>query len=158
MTNQAAHVADEALPTEITFDEPRYPGLRDLYRGICNFPLWSMLGWSDIRQRYRRSALGPFWITLSTALFIALLGVIYSRIFNQDIATYLPYIAVGLICWGFISGTTIESCVVYIEGTAVIKQMRLPYSIYPLRMIWRSFIVILRRAIPTHAIPGNRSP
>lgn len=156
--NQAAHVADEALPTEITFDEPRYPGLRDLYQGIGNFPLWSMLGWSDIRQRYRRSALGPFWITLSTGLFIALLGVIYSRIFNQDIATYLPYIAVGLICWGFISGTTMESCVVYIEGTAVIKQVRLPYSIYPLRMIWRSFIVVLRRAIPTHAIPGNRSP
>ena len=26
---------------------------------------WGILGWHDIRQRYRRSTLGPFWITIA---------------------------------------------------------------------------------------------
>ena len=81
------------------------PGARDIRDGLANWRLWSMLGWNDIHQRYRRSALGPFWITISMAIFIVLLGFIYSKLFHQDIAVYLPYIAMGLITWGFISGT-----------------------------------------------------
>src|SRR5450755_576939 len=81
------------------------PGARDLYDGISNWRLWSMLGWNDIHQRYRRSAFGPFWITISMAIFIVLLGFIYSKLFHQDIAVFLPYIAMGLITWGLISGT-----------------------------------------------------
>jgi hypothetical protein len=38
---------------------------RDLLSGICAWSFWTMLGWNDIRQRYRRSVLGPFWITIS---------------------------------------------------------------------------------------------
>ena len=46
------------------------------------------MGWDDIRQRYRRSVIGPFWITLSMGLFILLLGMIYSRIFHTDLQSY----------------------------------------------------------------------
>ena len=45
---------------------------RDLLSGVRAWPLWTMLGWNDIRQRYRRSVLGPFWITISVAVFITL--------------------------------------------------------------------------------------
>ena len=76
---------------------------RDLLAGIRAWPLWTMLGWNDIRQRYRRSVLGPFWITISMAVFITLLGVIYSHIFKIELKTYLPYLALGYIIWGFIA-------------------------------------------------------
>jgi ABC-type polysaccharide/polyol phosphate export permease len=33
---------------------------RDLFSAFKVWPLWTMLGWNDIRQRYRRSTLGPF--------------------------------------------------------------------------------------------------
>src|SRR5882757_8879566 len=105
-------------------------GARDIGQGLANWRLWSMLGWNDIHQRYRRSALGPFWITISMAIFIVLLGFIYSKLFHQDIAVYLPYVAMGLITWGFITGTTVEACSVFIENAGIIKQIRLPYSIY----------------------------
>jgi ABC-type polysaccharide/polyol phosphate export permease len=123
------------------------PGMRDLFDGLTNWQLWSMLGWNDIHQRYRRSALGPFWITISMAIFIVLLGFIYSRLFHQDLAVYLPYIALGLIVWGFISGTIVEACGVFVDNAGIIKQIRLPYSIYVMRMIWRSFIVFLHTVI-----------
>jgi len=62
-----------------------------------------------------RSAFGPFWITISMAIFIVLLGFIYSKLFHQELGVFLPYIAIGLITWGFISATTTEACSAFIE-------------------------------------------
>lgn len=123
------------------------PGVRDLIDGMANWRLWSMLGWNDIHQRYRRSALGPFWITISMAIFVVLLGVIYSKLFHQDLAVFLPYVAMGIIAWGFIAGTTTEACNQFIENVGIIRQIRLPYTVYAMRMIWRSFIVLLHTVV-----------
>jgi ABC-type polysaccharide/polyol phosphate export permease len=109
--------------------------------------IWGMLGWDDIRQRYRRSVLGPFWITLSMGVFILVLGVIYSRIFKMDIATYLPFLSVGLVVWGFISQTTNESCRAFQEGERILKQIKLPYGVYVLRVVWRNLIVFLHTIV-----------
>jgi lipopolysaccharide transport system permease protein len=122
-------------------------GGADLIAGLKAWPLWTMLGWADIRQRYRRSVLGPFWITLSMAIFVVLLGIIYSRLFEMDIATYLPYVAVGLITWSFISGTTIESANAFVENAGLIKQIRLPFSLFVLRTVWRAFIIFLHTIV-----------
>jgi ABC-type polysaccharide/polyol phosphate export permease len=143
---QGAVRNDMAAPA-LHVDRLAMPGMRDLCAGLANWRLWSMLGWNDIHQRYRRSALGPFWITISTAIFIVLLGFIYSKLFDQQLAVFLPYIAIGLITWGFISGTTTEACSVFVENAGIIKQIRLPYSIHAMRMIWRSFIVLLHTVI-----------
>jgi ABC-type polysaccharide/polyol phosphate export permease len=128
-------------------DRPLGSGGRDLIEGLRNWQLWSMLAWNDIQQRYRRSALGPFWITISMAIFVVLLGVIYSKLFHQDIAVFLPYVATGLIVWSFIAGTTTEACSAFIENAEIIRQLRLPYTIYAMRMIWRSFIVFLHNVV-----------
>ena len=45
--------------------------VRDIAQGIAAVPIWATLGWQEIRQRYRRSTLGPFWLTLSTGAMIA---------------------------------------------------------------------------------------
>jgi len=120
---------------------------RDLLAAVRAWPLWTMLGWNDIRQRYRRSVLGPFWITISMAVFIALLGVIYSHIFNIELKTYLPYLSLGYIIWGFISQTTSESFISFQESERIIRQIRLPYSIYVFRVVWRNFIVFLHTIV-----------
>jgi len=145
MTQTVVH-SDLAAP-KARFYRLRTPGARDLYDGVANWRLWSMLGWNDIHQRYRRSAFGPFWITISMAIFVVLLGFIYSKLFHQELAVFLPYIAVGLITWGFISGTTTDACNAFIENGGIIKQIRLPYSLYAMRMIWRSFIVFLHTVV-----------
>lgn len=120
---------------------------RDLLAAFRAWPLWVMLGWNDIRLRYRRSVLGPFWITLSMAIFIALLGVIYSNIFKMEIRTYLPYLTVGYIVWGFIAQTTNESSGAFQEGERIIRQIKLPYSVFVLRVVWRNFIVFLHTIV-----------
>lgn len=120
---------------------------RELVDGIRATQIWGMLGWDDIRQRYRRSVLGPFWITLSMGVLIFMLGVIYARLFNIDIATYLPFLSIGYILWGFISSTTNESCRAFQEGERILKQLKLPYAVYVLRVVWRNFIVFLHTIV-----------
>jgi lipopolysaccharide transport system permease protein len=122
-------------------------GFSDVVAGFKAWRLWTMLGWNDIVQRYRRSALGPFWITLSMAIFIVLLGVIYSRIFKLDIAIYLPYVAMGIIVWAFVSGTISESCATFIDNGAIIKQISLPFTLYVLRCVWRNIIILLHSVV-----------
>ena len=48
------------------------------------FPVdrWAMLAWSDIRLRYRRTKLGPFWMTLNMALMIISVGAVWGFIFQ----------------------------------------------------------------------------
>jgi ABC-type polysaccharide/polyol phosphate export permease len=119
----------------------------DLYRGLRAWRLWTMLGWNDIRLRYRRSVLGPFWMTLSMAVFIVTLGLIYSRIFHAELRTFLPYIAAGFVTWTFMSTTISESCSAFLESEAVIRQIRLPFSAFMMRVTWRNFIVLLHTII-----------
>ena len=50
----------------------------DLIEGLARWELWSTLGWHDIRQRYRRSIVGPFWLTLSMGVMVAGLAYLYA--------------------------------------------------------------------------------
>ena len=46
----------------------------DLTAGFRRHELWLHLGWQDIKQRYRRSVLGPFWITIATGTTAVAMG------------------------------------------------------------------------------------
>src|ERR1700686_2821463 len=100
--------------------QPTYPVgdtiSAEVLGGFRAWRVWTILGWDDIRQRYRRSVIGPFWITLSMGIFILVLGVIYSRLFHTDLQTYLPYLTVGFVVWGFISASANDSCIAFIDA------------------------------------------
>ena len=119
----------------------------DVYRGFRAAPLWLLLGWTDIRLRYRRSVLGPFWITISMAVLIIVLGFVYSQIFHTDIRTYLPFLALGFIVWGFISSSANEACGAFGDSGSIIKQIGIPFSVFVFRVVWRNFLVVLHTII-----------
>jgi ABC-type polysaccharide/polyol phosphate export permease len=118
----------------------------EILAGFRAWPVWMILGWDDIRQRYRRSVLGPLWITLSMGIFILLLGFIYSHLFQMNLKTYIPFLSVGYIIWGFISQTVNDSCMAFQERGHIIRQIKLPYSIYIFRVVWRNFIIFIHTA------------
>jgi len=115
--------------------------------GFRVWPVWVIMGWDDIRQRYRRSVLGPFWITLSMGAFILLLGIIYSRLFHMELENYMPYLSVGYIVWGFMSAAVNDSCIAFTDTSRIIKQIKLPYSVYVLRVVWRNIIIFLHTIV-----------
>lgn len=119
----------------------------DFGEGLRRWELWGTLGWHDIRQRYRRSTLGPFWLTISTGAMVGSLGFVYAELFGQTLAGYLPHLALGLIVWGFIANLIIEGCNIFIGSEGVIRQLRAPLSVHVFRMLWRNLIILAHNMV-----------
>jgi ABC-2 type transport system permease protein/lipopolysaccharide transport system permease protein len=113
----------------------------DLYDGLRQSELWLTLGWHDIRQRYRRSVAGPFWITISMAMMIAGIGYLSTGVLNQRLDNHFPYLAAGIIVFGFLSSSVNDGCNVFIESSRSILQIKAPFSIYIYKIVWRNLLI-----------------
>ncbi|PLZ03212.1 ABC transporter [Burkholderia sp. WAC0059] len=96
----------------------------------------------DIRQRYRRSLLGPFWLTISMAVMVGAMGPLYGALFKYDVATFVPHLALGLIFWGFIAGQINDFGEAFSNSTNYLRQMKLPLSMFVLRVMYRHSIIL----------------
>jgi len=116
--------------------------LSDLVEGVSSVHIWSALGWQEVMQRYRRSVLGPFWLTISTALMVGIMGPLYGKLFNQDVGTYFAHLAVSLVLWQTISQIMLDSSIAFIVSDVYIKQVRLPLTIHILRTLWKNLVIL----------------
>ena len=113
----------------------------DVTRGARARHLWGLLGWQDIRRRYRRSVLGPFWLTISMGVLVAALGTLYGTLLKVEFAQYVPYLALGFIVWTLISGLITDGCIAFTGAESIIKQTNLPLSVHVYRMVWRNLLI-----------------
>lgn len=112
--------------------------------------LWRLaltLGWFDIRLRYRGSMLGPFWLTLSTAIMVAALGLLYSKLFNMELRDYLPFLALSLVLWNVLSAVITDSCTCYVAAEGMIRSMRMPHTLQSMRVVVRNLIVLAHNVV-----------
>jgi ABC-2 type transport system permease protein/lipopolysaccharide transport system permease protein len=115
----------------------------DLADSVRHYRIWAYTGWQDIRQRYRRSTLGPLWLTLSMGVMVGGVGVLYSTLFRMQLQEYIPYFCVSILCWTLVSSIIVDSCYAFTSAEQLIKHMKLPYTAHVLRIIWRNTIVFL---------------
>ena len=126
--------------------------LLDVTTGLSLWPLWTRLGWNDILKRYRRSLLGPFWLTASMGIMIAALGVLYANLFRTPIRDFLPFLCVGLLVWNLISSFLVEGGALFSGAESFIKQIRLPYSVYVYQSAWSKLIIFGHNCIIYFAV------
>lgn len=113
----------------------------DVWRGLKSVYIWPMLGWQDIKQRYRRSVIGPFWLTISYGAMIFGMGPLYGRLLQQDISQYFPYLAVSFVVWTLLSGIIVDSCNAFIGAEGYIKEIKLPLTVHVLRVVWKNVLI-----------------
>lgn len=123
--------------------------IQDLIKTLRRSELWLLLGWLEIKQRYTRSVLGPLWITISMAVMVGSIGVVYGSLFKQDMKNYLPMVGCGFVVWGYISGTINDACFSYINNGRYILQTNASFFIYIFQNIWKQLIIFVHNlAIP----------
>ena len=123
---------------------PQYGvALADFAEGTANWQMWGRLGWLEIKRRYRRTVIGPFWTTLSLGIFMFVLGLVWAQLMHQNPKVYLPFLSAGLLAWNLVSAIMSEGCVTFVEGENLIKQLRFPYTILACSVAWRNVIVFL---------------
>lgn len=115
--------------------------IKDLIASLQLWHLWMHLGWEDVAKQYRRSFLGPVWISLNTAFFVITFGLIGAQLFRMPIEEYLPYFCLGQIMFIYLTTLLIEGCQTYSAAEAFLKQTPYPKFAFALRVVWRNLIM-----------------
>lgn len=124
----------------------------DLRAAVRLYRLCSTLAWLDIKGRYRGSVLGPLWLTLSTAVMVFALGLLYSTLFHMNLHDYLPFLALSLVLWGFVQTLVSEACTCFTNEEGMIRSMRMPFFLYAGRIVLRNLLVLAHNVIVIAAV------
>lgn len=138
MHQPTVDIASESSPASDSQTFRR--AFKDMRDGFAQRELWLHLGWQDIKQRYRRSVIGPFWITIATGVQAAAMGLLYSALLDIPLDEFLPYVTVGLIVWGLISASILEGADVFVANEGLIKQLPSALSVHVYRLVWRQLL------------------
>lgn len=120
---------------------------KDIISALYRYHLFMMLGWQDVRQRYRRSTLGPFWLTLSMGIMIATIGIVFGAILHSPLKEFLPFLTMGMVLWNFIFSVISDGCIGFISAEGIIKQLPIPIFTHILRLIWRNILIFLHNIL-----------
>jgi lipopolysaccharide transport system permease protein len=115
--------------------------VQDIRAALNAWRLWTLFGYNDVKMKYRRSTLGPFWASLSTAAQVLVTGFVMAYLFHMTLQRYLPYICIGLIIWAFLTTIVSEGASAFISSAELILQVKRPLFVYLLQVVWRNLIV-----------------
>jgi lipopolysaccharide transport system permease protein len=121
--------------------------IRDIVDGLIKYRLALLFGWQDVAQRYRRSRIGAFWLTINMAVFVSAVGLIFGTLFQSEMREFLPYLCAGVIVWSFISTTLSEGCSSFSGSEGIILQVRMPLYIHVMRVLWRNIIILAHNIV-----------
>jgi len=150
------HIQDDRVARELSDIErvavPRRPSYWssfawDFTESFKRWQLWWLLGYNDVRQRYRRSRVGQLWITISMGIFVIAIGPVYAILFNTELKEFLPYLTVNIVVWGFISSMINDACTAFIQSDGYIRQERLPKIGFLYRILVRNLLILGHNAL-----------
>lgn len=126
--------------------------MQDLIAGLLQWRLWGRLGWLEVKRRYRRTVVGPFWTSVSLLVFVMVMSAVGSGLLSKETKEYLPFLLAGMVVWTLLSSIMQESSTVFISGAGLLRQMRFDYSILVYALLWRNLIVFFHNMIVYLAI------
>ena len=104
------------------------------------------LAWSDMRHRYVRSLLGPFWMSIQMAIMVAVLGSVIGHLSNGDALSRLPMLALSLTAWTFLNSVVLDATTALQGSASLIKDRALPPIVFLLQGVFRQALFALHNA------------
>jgi ABC-type polysaccharide/polyol phosphate export permease len=117
-----------------------HAAVNDLREGLRRWRNWSYLAVENVKNRYRRTVLGPWWLTLQMGIYIVGISVVFGHLLHAGIRSFLPYVALGFIAFALLSGLMRAGAEVFINGSSTLKSTRQPLSSLVLRDVAIEFI------------------
>lgn len=96
----------------------------------------------DIKIKYRRSFLGYLWSLLNPLLMMAIMSLVFSRMFRFAIPNYPLFLICGQTLWNFFSESTNAAMYSVIQNGALIKKVYIPKYIFPISRVLSSFVTM----------------
>ncbi|MEK9568209.1 MAG: ABC transporter permease [Paracoccaceae bacterium] len=148
-TDESRTESQKALANNIEFESHSQIelALHDIREGALEWRVWYMLGMNEIKYRYRRSVVGPLWLTISMGVQGAVIGFLFSYLFQSPIDRYLPFLMISLVLWYFINSTIMDGTSTYTSASSFILQARRPLSVYVFQNFFRNIIIFVHTVV-----------
>lgn len=108
---------------------------------------WMLAAMRTLGNRYKRTYLGPWWITLTSLLFIFGLSQLRIGLRGGDWKEALPFVGLGFIVFGLIIGGLQSGASVFSEGGNTMLTSRLPISSLIFRNNFEQLLDFLHDAV-----------
>lgn len=125
---------------------------KDLVEGWRGHAIWRELVRRDIYNRTKGASLGKWWIVIGQAIAISGIGLVYARLFGMSLEDYLPYLATGLITWGYIISLINEGSDVFTFSKGYLTQARMPLSVCVYRYVTRNILLFGYKSVIIFAV------
>lgn len=114
---------------------------------LSDISLAFYLAWYNVRHRYARSVIGPFWITFQTAIFVVCVGFVFSAISQADVREFMPYFAISFVLWNLLAGSTNNATVELIGAGGFVKDRGLPAYVMFLQCFFRHLLFLAHNIV-----------
>jgi ABC-type polysaccharide/polyol phosphate export permease len=114
--------------------------LEDLKQSIQSPAAWWVISKQQVLSKYRRTILGPWWITLQRLFFISGLSLLFGTLLGREIADFIPYVAIGFIVFSVLVSSLNTSATLITANISVLKNSAMPVSILNFRFISTTLI------------------
>lgn len=113
--------------------------------------VWWFTATARTRARFARTLLGSFWLGLSNLISIAVLAVVYARVFRiPDFDTYVVQLGLGIVIWNSISAAIGAAPSLFEHNRMHLLNTNLNPIFYTLeewafqvQTFWQSFLLVL---------------
>lgn len=116
---------------------------RFAYRSAGEYQVWSHLGWRDLRVRFSRTRLGPWWSTLAQSVLVIGIATATSLIAQENFREHLLRVSVSLLVWTFIANVILESIDVFSLERGLLLNTRINELSFSYRIVWRQVLLSL---------------
>ena len=119
----------------------RFFFINECKKSIKYLNLIIYLSFIDIKIRYSKTIIGPLWTSLSIGIFVVSFGIIGSKLWNQDIADFMPFFSSGYVTWILISNIISESTSTLSNSARTLKSINTPYIVFLISMVLKNLII-----------------
>lgn len=89
----------------------------------------------DFKRKYRRSVLGIAWSVLNPLMMMVIMSIVFSFVFRADIENYPLYLILGNITFAFMSESTSQALMSFLDAAPLLKKVRVSRFVFPVQKV-----------------------
>lgn len=105
--------------------------------------IWSHLGWRDLRVRYLKTVIGPWWSTIALIAIVFGSSIAVGLLGNSSAWSNSPSLALSMMTWMFVSSVLIEGADVFNVDRSILLNTRIDENSALARVVWRNYLILL---------------
>jgi len=110
---------------------------------LSEWRIWTHLGWRDVRVRYSRTILGPWWSAANLLTLVMGSSLAVGLLTQEPALAQAPRLALALSFWLFFSSCLIEAVDLFEVEKSLLLNSQVAEASLIARLIWRNYLIYL---------------